>query len=184
MLLNPEMLINERADVFQVDGRHQESTGRWAEVISPLRDRRTGHVLKGLLGTWEPLSSPSEIGFGRQPDRNLSRPLVAALGHQGSELMSARRYRQAKETKCGGMGGRESENFIVPPKRGNCPDGPRGGKEVPDHGTVGGQDARDTELRDHLNETAADSESVECLYRRCFDDGCATEARWTFVVDG
>jgi hypothetical protein len=118
---------------------------RWAEVLSPRRDRRAGHVLKGLLGTWEALSSPSEIGFG-QPARKTSRPLVAALGHQGSESMSARRYRQAKETKCGGMDDRESENLIVLLKRGNCPDGPRGGKEVPDHGTVGGQDARDPEL--------------------------------------
>lgn len=85
---------------------------RWAEVLSPRRDRRAGHVLKGLLGTWEALSSPSEIGFG-QPARKTSRPLVAALGHQGSESMSARRYRRAKETKCGGMDDRESENLIV-----------------------------------------------------------------------
>jgi hypothetical protein len=33
------------------------------------------------------------------------------------------RYRQAKETKCGGKGGRESERLIVPVKRGNPPRG-------------------------------------------------------------
>ena len=42
-------------------------------------------------------------------------------------------YRQAKETKRGEMGGRESQHLIVPWKRGNQPEGPRRGKGVPSH---------------------------------------------------
>ena len=54
-------------------------------------------------------------------------------------------YRSAKATKRGGMGDGESERRIVPGKRGNRPEGPRGGKEAPGHETAGGTDARDTE---------------------------------------
>jgi len=39
----------------------------------------------------------------------------------------------AKETKRGEMGGRESQHLIVPLKRGNQPEEPRRGKEVPSH---------------------------------------------------
>ena len=67
------------------------------------------------------------------------------------------RYRQAKETKRGGRGGGESERRIVPWKRGNRPEGPRGGKEAPGHEAAGGIDARDTEPCYHLNRTTADS---------------------------
>jgi hypothetical protein len=92
-----------------------------AEVhdVEVLRGRRAGHVHKGPPGTWEALSSPTD---------------------------EFRRYRQTKETKCGGTGGGESEHFIVPLMRGNQPEGSRGGKEMPEHGTEGGNDGRDTGL--------------------------------------
>jgi RNA-directed DNA polymerase len=42
-------------------------------------------------------------------------------------------YRQAKETKCGERGGRESERLILPMSQGNHPEGPWGGKETPSY---------------------------------------------------
>ena len=74
-----------------------------------------------------------------------SRPVADASGGRGSETQMRPGYRQAKETKCGGTGGRESEHPILPTTRGNRPEGPRRGKGVPGHETVGGRDARDTE---------------------------------------
>ena len=41
----------------------------------------------------------------------------------GSEGRAHARYRQAKETKCGGKGGQETEHSVVPRKRGNPPQG-------------------------------------------------------------
>ena len=52
---------------------------------------------------------------------------------RGDEPRTQRWYRQAKETKRGEMGGRESQHLIVPWKRGNQPEGPRRGKGVPSH---------------------------------------------------
>ena len=50
--------------------------------------------------------------------------LVAdALGGSGSETRVHPWYRQAKETKCGGKGGQETEHSVVPRKRGNSPQG-------------------------------------------------------------
>src|SRR5271157_3959117 len=57
----------------------------------------------------------------------------SATGTDGDELRSHQWYRQAKETKRGEMGGRESQHLIVPLKRGNQTEGPRRGKEVPSH---------------------------------------------------
>ena len=56
-----------------------------------------------------------------------------ATGADGDERRSQRWYRQAKETKRGEKGGRESQCPIVPMKRGNQPEGPREGKGVPSH---------------------------------------------------
>ena len=57
----------------------------------------------------------------------------SASGAGGDEQRTQRWYRQAKETKRGEMGGRESQRLIVPSKRGNQPEGPRRGKGVPSH---------------------------------------------------
>ena len=57
----------------------------------------------------------------------------SASGAGGDEQRTQRWYRQAKETKRGEMGGRESQHLIVPWKRGNQPEGPRQGKGVPSH---------------------------------------------------
>ena len=86
-----------------------------------------------------------------------SRPVTGASGDHGSETRMRPGYRQAKATKRGGTGDGASERRIVPWKRGNRPEGPRGGKEAPGHEAAGGIDARDTEPCYHLNRTTADS---------------------------
>lgn len=49
-----------------------------------------------------------------------SRPVAGAPGGRGSESRVRPRYRLTKATKCGGMGGWESERRIVPSKRGTA----------------------------------------------------------------
>jgi hypothetical protein len=49
-------------------------------------------------------------------------------GLVGTKNGTKRWYRQAKETKCGEMGGKESQCPVVAMKRGNGPFGPRGAK--------------------------------------------------------
>lgn len=70
-------------------------------------------------------------------------------------------YRCAKATKRGGMGDQESEQLVVPRKRGNSPEGPREGKGLPEHGTTGGNDGGNVRSQHHLNETTADSVAGE-----------------------
>ena len=64
---------------------------------------------------------------------------------QGANFRVEQRYRRAKETKRRETDVRMSELFIVPRKRENQPEGSRGGKGEPVGGTVGGNDAEDTE---------------------------------------
>ena len=86
-------------------------------------------------------------------------PRIVRLVSAGAKPKVQRRYRAAKETKQRGKGGRKSECFTVPPKRGNQPKGPRGGKGAPEHGNVRGKDGGDIELHNRINETRADSET-------------------------
>src|SRR4029077_1779457 len=79
----------------------------------------------------------------------------------GSEHRAYRRYRRAEEYERSEMDGWESELFVVPMKWGHRPMGPRGGKGESDYGSVGGKDGGDSELRQRLNETAADSKAGE-----------------------
>ncbi len=80
--------------------------------------------------------------------RNLGDPVDLASGA----------YRQAKETKRGGTGGRESERLIVPVMRGNSPsEDPAEGRGRRDAEPPEGKMAGDIELPCHLNVTAADS---------------------------
>jgi hypothetical protein len=90
-----------------------------------------------------PVASTDDPG-GRYRVTN-SRPVAGAPDGRGNETRVQPWYRRAKATKRGGMGGGESERRIVPGKRGNRPEGPRGGKAAPGHETAGGTDARDTE---------------------------------------
>jgi hypothetical protein len=70
-------------------------------------------------------------------------------------------YCRTKQRKCDGKGVQKSEPPIVPKKSGNQPKGPGGGKGRPSHGAVGGNDAGDTELREHLPGTSTDSGTGE-----------------------
>ena len=83
-------------------------------------------------GTWETLSFPSSQAAGDTAYQLQIDPRLRVRG-RGDEQRTQRWYRQAKETKRGEMGGRESQHLIVPLKRGNQPEGPRRGKGVPSH---------------------------------------------------
>src|SRR5436305_606004 len=110
------------------------------------RGSRPGHVHKGVCpGTWEnPEISAiqSRVGSGRSKVQAPSRVRPYA---GGANQRSPSRYRQAKETKRGGMDSGRLSTFIVPRKRGNRPEGPRGGKGVSGHRTVGGKDGKVSE---------------------------------------
>ena len=77
-------------------------------------------------GTWETLSFPSSKAAGDTAYQLQIDPRLRVRG-RGDEQRTQRWYRQAKETKRGEMGGRESQHLIVPWKRGNQPEGPRRG---------------------------------------------------------
>ncbi len=79
----------------------------------------------------------------RKPRRTGGASLPAA-----SEQATQERYRQAKETKCGGMGSKESECLIVLMTQGNLAQetlSREGGIGM--YGTVEGKDAGNTEFR-------------------------------------
>ena len=78
------------------------------------------------LGTWETLPSPSSKAGRRYRPTNSRMIHGSASGAVGTNNGTQRWYRQAKETKCGETGGRESERLIVPSSRGNHPEGTPG----------------------------------------------------------
>ena len=69
----------------------------------------------------------------RLENRHTNSRLIRSLRPRlaGTKNGTKRWYRQAKETKRGEMGDKESEHSIVALKRGNGPSGPRGAKGVP-----------------------------------------------------
>jgi len=79
-------------------------------------------MISGFLGN---LGGPvaSVVTAGRSPAYQLQADPRLPSRASGDESGTKRRYRQAKETKCGEMGGRDSERLIVPTRRGNQPDG-------------------------------------------------------------
>jgi hypothetical protein len=68
----------------------------------------------------------SVVTAGRSPAYQLQADPRLPSRACGDEPGTKRRYRQAKETKCGEMGGRESERLILPVSRGNHPEGTPG----------------------------------------------------------
>src|SRR3954470_11931680 len=107
------------------------------------RGRRAGHVHGGPPGTWEAPPSSRRVPAGAPGDQ--LRAPAGAPDSRGSKPRVRAGYRRAKATKRDGTGGGESEHLILPATRGNRPEGPRRGKGVPGHETVGGKDAGDTE---------------------------------------
>jgi hypothetical protein len=93
-----------------------------ASVIPPGSESRTRpHGFPRNLGG--PVASTADPG-GRYRVTN-SRLVVGAPGDHGNETRVQPWYRQAKATKCGGRGGRESERLILPVTWGNRAEGPR-----------------------------------------------------------
>ena len=145
-------------------GTFMESTAtrthRNGLMRTPPRGQRAGRTHTGV--SREPGSPcrlhPNETGSWDPVDQNPGPARAHSRAH-GSEPQGARWYRQAKATKCGGTGGRESERSIVPMKLGNQPEGPSGGKGKPGQGPERGQDEGETALHDRLNETRTDSET-------------------------
>src|SRR3954468_24942474 len=141
--------------VIEPRNRHHRGSRRSSDDGRPRRGAarawRRGPAGVGEQGTFtEVLQEPGRplhlLGKPRREHRvTNSRPLADAPGGRGSESRVRPGYRRAKETKRGGRGGGDSERRIVPWKRGNRPEGPRGGKEAPGQETAGGIDARDTE---------------------------------------
>jgi hypothetical protein len=80
-------------------------------------------------------------------------PQLLRRAAAGTKPKAQRRYREAKETKQRGKGGRKSECFVLPMRQGNRPEGPCGGKGAPGHGHVRGKDGGDIALHNRINET-------------------------------
>ena len=104
---------------------------------------------QGTLTSGFPRNLGGPFAFSANPGGRYrvtnSRLVAGAPGGHGNETRVQPGYRQVKATKRGGTGDGESERRIVPGKRGNRPEGPRGGKEAPGHETAGGKDDGDTE---------------------------------------
>ena len=97
-----------------------------------------GHT--GVGGTWRMILRVSrELGrpcrlhrdCRLEPRLTNSRLIHSSVPSWWGRTGDERWYRQAKETKCGEMDGKESQRPIVVLKRGNGPSGPRGAKGVP-----------------------------------------------------
>jgi len=108
MLLSPEIILTVGALVVL-------RAGAASGVPQVVRNAGAGRGLRtcangnrGSPGTWEILSSPRKHP-GRGYRVNNPRPDVAARSGDGSETCVVPWYRQAKETKCGGRGGRKSQ---------------------------------------------------------------------------
>ena len=116
------------------------------------KNRAKAH--EGSPGTWEPRPPPS-TSPAREPEHQSPRAHGRASRPLGANRAQGW-YRQAKATKCGERGGRESERLIVPLRPGNHSEGPGGGKEVPCHETVGGKHGGCIETRGRVHETTTD----------------------------
>ena len=81
----------------------------------------------GFTGTWETLRLHRDCRLEtRLTNSRLIRSLRPRLA--GTKNGTERWYRQAKETKCGEMGGKESERLAVPLSQGNHPRDPGEGR--------------------------------------------------------
>jgi hypothetical protein len=140
---SPEIDFIAGADVvYSTEGR--VAAPQWPGARDP-----AGVGEQGTLTRGSPRNLGGPVVSSARPGRRYrvtnSRPDVTAPGGGGSETRVQPGYRRVKATERGGTGDWESERRIVPGKRGNRPEGPRGGKEAPGHETAGGTDARDTE---------------------------------------
>ena len=122
MPLSPEIDIIAGADVVSsTEGR--VAAPQWPGARDPARVEEQG-TLTGV--PQERGRSLRLLGKSRREHRvTNSRPAAGAPGGHGSELRVQPGYCQAKATKRGGTGGRESERLVLATTRGNRPEGPR-----------------------------------------------------------
>ena len=107
---------------------------------SPTGVREQGMHTEDPPGTWETLPFPLTEQWLGKPRTKEPWPCGGSADITGRyEQPSTGRYYQAKETKCGGMNGRESEQLVVVAKVGNRTEGPIGVKGLPSCGTREGK---------------------------------------------
>ena len=95
--------------------------------FGPTGVQEQGAGTRGSLGN---LRDPavSVVTAGLESRLTNSRLIHSSVPSWWGRTGDERWYRQAKETKCGEMSGRESERSIVTLRRGNLTEGPRGGR--------------------------------------------------------
>ena len=118
--------VIEPRNFLVVSLRLGQSRGPRQALATPGPVRVPGHT--GVGGTWRMITGvPRELGrpcrlhrnAGRETRLTNSRMIRGPASEaDGDERGTKRWYRQAKETKCGETGGRESERLIVPSKPG------------------------------------------------------------------
>ena len=127
--LSPDTIESAGADAVD-NAEGSITTPNKARCRWSRRGPRTSPRVKGLprnLG--DPVVSTETAGpWEPDPIPDLR---TAALRAVRGKNRSGRWYLQAKATKCGGMGGGESERSVVPRSRGTHPRGPGGGKGAP-----------------------------------------------------
>ena len=130
--------VIEPRNFLVVSPRLGQSRGPSQALATPGPTSVPGHT--GVGGTWRMIIRVSrELGRPCRLHRDCrletrltnSRLIHGPVRADGDERGTKRWYRQAKETKCGEMDGKESQRPIVVLKRGNGPSGPRGAKGVP-----------------------------------------------------
>ena len=139
-VIEPRKSFHRRSRRRLTSGRqHFKAAMTWQR--SPTGVQEQGMQTEDPPGTWETLTFPLSEQWLGKPRTKQPRPSAGSADSAGrDEQQSTGRYRQAKETKCGGTNGRESEQLVVVVKVGNQTMGPSGAKELPSCGTRGGKD--------------------------------------------
>ena len=144
--------------------------------FGPTGVQEQGAGTRGSLGN---LRDPavSVVTAGLESRLTNSRLIHSSVPSWWGRTGDERWYRQAKETKCGEMSGRESERSIVTLRRGNLTEGPRGVKGTPFQLTVGGKHGGCIGTRGRVHETTTDSGSRR-LKRGAVCVNCASTDLW------
>jgi hypothetical protein len=142
------------ATVVDTSGGRAEAP-QWPGVFDPAGVQEQGVGTRGSLGNLRDPAVSVEIAGWRPGLPTPGDPQLQSRAG-GDEQGTKRRYRQTKATKCGEMGGRESERPIVALKQGNSTEGPCGAKGTPFQTTVGGKHGGCIGTRGRVHETTTD----------------------------
>ena len=155
--IEPRNLLLAGATVVDTSGGRAERRNGLA-YFGPTGVQEQGAGTRGSLGN---LRDPavSVVTAGLESRLTNSRLIHSSVPSWWGRTGDERWYRQAKETKCGEMSGRESERSIVTLRRGNLTEGPRGVKGTPFQLTVGGKHGGCIGTRGRVHETTTDSGS-------------------------